>query len=415
MKRLSIGGAASVLLVAGVALNGGGESVRYSPVGLLAAPKPPPCWAHMSSATPRPNTTVSVKITSWGSTRITTVAYFQSGKVIHQGTTDPRHGEVSIAYAVGGAPVGFTVHSIVWAYKNGRQGHCFTSFTPTLPLTALPLPKNLRPFSLGAPRTDGVWHRAGRPVAGHAAIYETTLQPPGSSYEAGIAWVDTNLLRAQLYSGSGSPGGYGWRYTAPIQPSAALSLVAAFNGGFKFPASQGGYYSEGRLVYPLRNGGASLVIYRNGSATVGQWGRDVTMTRDVVAVRQNLTLLVDHGRAVGRLNPDDTYAWGATLGGVPNVWRSGIGVTANGALVYVYGPSLRITQLAALLVRAGAVRAMTLDMNPYWVVFATYSPSPSTAAASPANGRNLLGGTMQGPSTFFEPSWTRDFFTLSAR
>ena len=64
----------------------------------------------------------------------------------------------------------------------------------------------------------------------------------------------------------------------------------------------------------------------------------------------------------------------ATLGGVPAVWRSGLGVTASGALVYVTGPSLEITQLAALLVRAGCVRAMTLDMNPDWTVFATYKP-----------------------------------------
>ena len=246
-------------------------------------------------------------------------------------------------------------------------------------------------------------------------MYETTLVPPGSTSLAGIAWMDPRLLRAQLYSGSGSPGGGPWKYTAPIQPAAARTLVAAFNGGFKFPATDGGYYSEGRLVYPLRVGAASFVIYRNETATVGQWGRDVRMTPDVVAVRQNLTLLVDHGQAVPGLNPNDTYAWGATLGGVPAVWRSGVGVTRSGALVYVTGPNLRITQLAALLVRAGCVRAMTLDMNPDWTVFATYDPPTPTGLASPSNGSNLIAGTVQGPYTFFEPWWNRDFFTMSAR
>ncbi len=206
-----------------------------------------------------------------------------------------------------------------------------------------------------------------------------------------------------------------WELTAAIRPGAARTLVAAFNGGFKFPAAGGGYYSEGRLVYPLRASAASLVIYRNGEATVGQWGRDVAMTDQVVAVRQNLTLVVDHGQVVAGLNPYDHSLWGSTVGNASAVWRSGLGVTANGALVYVYGPSLEITQLAALLVRAGAVRAMELDINAHWPVFAAYSPSTPEGSAALGNGSNLLPGTVQQPSTFFEPSWGRDFVTMSAR
>ncbi len=245
-------------------------------------------------------------------------------------------------------------------------------------------------------------------------MFETFLRPPGSGLAAGVAWMDPRLLRAQLYSGSGSPGAGPWKLTAPIGTAAARSLVAAFNGGFKFPAAEGGYFAEGRLVYPLRAGGASLVIYRNGGATVGEWGRDVQMTRDVIAVRQNLTLLVDHGQVVPGLNPYDISQWGSTLGSIPNVWRSGLGIRADGSLVYVAGPSLEITQLAALLARAGCVRAMTLDMNPDWTVFAAYSPAPG-GLAKPANGSDLLAGMVQQPYTFFETWWGRDFITMSAR
>jgi hypothetical protein len=227
--------------------------------------------------------------------------------------------------------------------------------------------------------------------------------------------MDTRLLRAQLYSGSASPGGGPWKLTAAIQPGAARTLVAAFNGGFKFPSTDGGYYAEGRLVDPLRRGAASLMIYRNGDATVGQWGRDVTMTSGVIAVRQNLDLLVDHGQPVAGLNPYDHSTWGSTIADAAAVWRSGLGVTANGALVYVYGPSLEVTQLAALLVRAGAVRGMELDINPDWPVFATYEPSNPKGLAAPSNGRDLIAGSVQQPSTFFEAWWPRDFVTMSAR
>lgn len=54
---------------------------------------------------------------------------------------------------------------------------------------------------------------------------------------------------------------------------------------------------------------------------------------------------------------------GLTLGNAACVWRSGLGITADGALVYVGGPGLNVTTLADILARAGAVRAMELDIN----------------------------------------------------
>jgi hypothetical protein len=138
------------------------------------------------------------------------------------------------------------------------------------------------------------------------------------------------------------------------------------------------------------------------------------MTPNVVAVRQNLTLLVDKGRPVRGLNPADTSTWGSALGQVVNTPRSALGVTKNGALVYVEGP-MNIVDLAEILVRAGAIRAMPLDMNPFWTVFATYSPQSSNGPASPANGRDLLATMVQPPGRFFESWDTRDFVTMSVQ
>ena len=67
------------------------------------------------------------------------------------------------------------------------------------------------------------------------------------------------------------------------------------------------------------------MVYANGSATVGAWGSDVTMTPQVVAVRQNLKLLVDNGQPVPGLNAYDTSKWGNTLGNQVYVSRSGSG------------------------------------------------------------------------------------------
>ncbi len=262
---------------------------------------------------------------------------------------------------------------------------------------------------------EGLWTPVGRMVGNNYALYITYLRPEANKPLSGIAWMDPKLLFATLYSGSISPGGYGWKYTAPIEPPQQVNLVAAFNGGFKMADSGGGYFSEGKLVDPLRVGSASLVIYKDGTITVGQWGRDVSMTPNVVAVRQNLGLLVDHGQAVPGLNPNDIIQWGSTLGNIPNVWRSGVGITQSGALVYVAGPDLTIVDLAQLMVAAHIYTGMELDINPYWPCFAYYTPVAPSTIATPANGQVLLSTMAHGPNLFFQPSWARDFITMSAR
>ena len=282
------------------------------------------------------------------------------------------------------------------------------------PRHPLPAPTNLTPFTARYPGGLGIYRPVGRRVDGHPALYVTWLRLPGHpSTVAAVAWVDTNLLRAQLYSGSLSPGGLFWHHTAPVSPSAARTLVAAFNGGFLMKDAHGGYLAEGHLVAPLVRGGASLVIYRNGSVNVGAWGVDVGMTPRVVAVRQNLTLLVDHARPVPGLVANDVSRWGSSLNNVVDTPRSGLGVTRDGALVYAEGP-MSIVDLARVLVRAGAVRAMALDMNPFWTIFAYYSPASPTGLAAPGNGHRLNSTMVQSPDRFFQASYARDFVTMSA-
>ena len=64
--------------------------------------------------------------------------------------------------------------------------------------------------------------------------------------------------------------------------------------------------------------------------------------------------------------------FGATLGNKALVWRSGVGVDANGALIYAGGPALSVLSLGPTLQNAGAVRAMELDINTDWVSAYTY-------------------------------------------
>jgi hypothetical protein len=287
----------------------------------------------------------------------------------------------------------------------------------TTNVASLPTPVAVKPLASPAIPGEGEWHAAGRKVNGLTAVYETFLRPDPihTSTVVGIAWMDTKLLSMSLYSGSTIPGGGPYPRTAPILPLASQTLVAAFNAGFRMVDANGGYYTDGRVEIPLRTGAASMVLYRNGSADVVKWGGPSSLTSNVVAVRQNLDLLVNNGEPVPGLTANDTSKWGLTLGNQVYVWRSGVGITSNGALVYVGGPGLNITTLADLLVRAGAVRAMELDINTDWVNYATFNPGPSPAAATATNGTDLLSTMAGSPGRYFASWWARDFFTMSAR
>ena len=224
-------------------------------------------------------------------------------------------------------------------------------------------------------------------------------------------WIDPTRLKIGLVPGAREPGGT-WAESPSITGPDLPRAVAAFNGGFRFQDAHGGFYLDGRQAVPLQVGSASIVIYRDGSINVGVWGRDFGMTPDVTAVLQNLVLLVDHGQLDPAATYTDTKLWGHTLGANTVVARSGIGVTANGALVYVAGPALTAKTLAEALQRAGAVRAMTLDINPEWVTFNFFQhPDPANPAA--VVGTKLYPQMQRGSSRYLGPTReSRDFFTV---
>jgi len=291
-----------------------------------------------------------------------------------------------------------------------------SSSVATTQVPHLPTPAAIVPFASPAIPGEGEWSAVGRTVDGVPALYVTTLRPDAvhTSYVVGVAWMDMKLLSARLYSGSWIPGGGPYPFTAPVRSAQARTLVAAFNAGFLMNSANGGYYTNNKMEVPLRAGAASFVVYRNGTANVVAWGPSMKVTSNVVSVRQNLDLLVNDAKPVAGLNANDTIQWGATLGNSVYVWRSGLGVTSDGALVYVGGPGLNITDLANLLVRAGAVRAMELDINTDWVNYSYYAPSPLGLAGA-ANGRQLLNAMTGTPARYFESWWARDFITVSAR
>ena len=275
------------------------------------------------------------------------------------------------------------------------------------------LPSAVVPFAKSPLPNEGVWAPAGKTVNGRAAVWETFLRPDPihTSEVVGAVWMDATRLRAALYNGIQLPGGGPWARPARVAPGDQPGLVAGFNSGFKLDSSLGGYYTEGKMVRPLVDGRASIVIFTDGSTTVGVWGRDVRMGPNIASVRQNLSMLVDGSQNLAAGDPNDTHRWGDTLGGRVFVWRSGVGVDARGNLIYVGGPALNIGTLADVLIRAGAVRAMELDINTAWVSYFTYTGG---GAAGPIQGTRLLPNMDRPPDRYLTGN-SRDFIALFAR
>jgi hypothetical protein len=290
--------------------------------------------------------------------------------------------------------------------------------SPTLPPQPQHIPPPMQRVPTPAPvveSNEGVWMPAGRLVGGLPAEYVTFVRPDAvhTSYYVALMWLDTKLLKAVYVPGLQEPGGGPNPWGSQVPESERSTLVAAFNSGFKMDSSRGGVFFGGEEVHPLVDGSASLVIKSDGSATIGMWGRDVSMTPDVVAVRQNLALMIDNGQLDPELDENDTSKWGATLGNKALVWRSGVGVDANGALIYAGGNSLSVLSLARTMQAAGAVRAMELDINTEWVTAYTYVNDPAEDPNAPLVGIKLGGDMVRGGDRYLQPG-ERDFFAFFA-
>lgn len=258
---------------------------------------------------------------------------------------------------------------------------------------------------------EGRWHTVVA-SAGRAAIQVASVRPDDrhTSFVAGVMRIDPALVRGVLHPGTRDPGGT-WQARSYLSSGDLGAIAAVFNGGFRLTdPSHNGYYSEGRTVAPLIEGKASLVLYRDGHADVGAWNREVRMTPSVASVRQNLLPLVDDGHLNPTCATGGAKQWGSTVGQKAFIHRSGFGVTATGEEVYVGGPSLSVCTLGRILVAAGVLRGMELDINPNWVSGAYFHVHPGAAPS----GFRLFPGEQVSAEHYMTAS-SRDWYSWSVR
>jgi Phosphodiester glycosidase len=237
---------------------------------------------------------------------------------------------------------------------------------------AKPWPTRIRPVFARPLPGEGVWNSTGAAIDGKPPVLVTTFRteldyPRIVAY---VAWFDHTRTAVGYYPGRYEPPNATLRGPMEVPHDQRWRLLATFNSGFIYRDGSNGDALNGHANEPLRQGLATLVAYRNGRVNVVGWDGGPTPGPSIAWARQSLPLIINHGRLSPKLN--DSTAWGYTLGNAVRVWRTGVGIDRHGNLIYAAADYQTVTTLARILQRAGAIRAMELDINPEWPTLITY-------------------------------------------
>ncbi len=271
-----------------------------------------------------------------------------------------------------------------------------------------PWPPPVRPVFPRPLPGEGIWKRTGPLVNGAPGVLVTTFRSELAypRIVAYVAWFDHTRTAVGWYPGRYEPPNAPVRGPAMVPHDQRWRLLATFNGGFTHIDGNNGSAVGGRMDEPLQDGLATLVGYRDGRVDIRVWHGGPTAGADVVWARQSLPPIIWNGK----LNPqlDNSSTWGFTLGNAVRVWRTGVGIDRRGNLVYAAANNQTVVTLARILQRAGAVKAMQLDINPEWPSLITYTHRHGLVPTK------VVPNPMQPATRYLVPD-DRDFFAVYRR
>ncbi len=294
----------------------------------------------------------------------------------------------------------------------------FTSAPPdvrlSLPLTPSPMASftpTPRPTPSPTPTPTSAGQRLAEGLTKHKSIRPDPQRPYA---EAELLEIDPGSLQIKMIPGTWEPRSTtGLVGTGVIPREDWPVLVAAFNGGFAAMHGQYGMMVDRKVYLPPRDGLATLAVYEDGSIRMGTWGKDLTQTPDMVSYRQNCPPLIENGMITAETGK--LALWGLSVSDEVYLYRSALGMTADGRLIYVVGKPLSAYTLARAMQMAGVHYAMQLDVDEFHVVFITYDVQPGQDKGQPTVTGRKLRNDMHGFEGFFLRPFQLDFFYLTRR
>ena len=246
---------------------------------------------------------------------------------------------------------------------------------------------NIEPLYKSPPlEGEGVWTSRGMPLdrEGNPLVCKTVYRPsvdfPNSIVY--LAAFDLKRLKPRFFLGHMEPGIY--EVTQPPVGDDLSKIVAITNAMWMQRHARGaGAIFRGQEIYPMVDGMATLVVYKDNSVDIVEWSRDIPR-RLVKDARQLRYLIVKDGLVVekvarnGHLHDAEIGLGGflidkkgrSTMG--KKLWfladRSAFGIRDDGNLVFAMGHHISTKDLAKALVLAGCKRAIHGDANIHNIV-----------------------------------------------
>jgi hypothetical protein len=298
-------------------------------------------------------------------------------------------------------------------YHQNTQGLQFIDQTDTatiaggkLNLTPIPVEHGFTPQP-----GEGTWHNHALTLFPQKEVMAYTyVRPDGDRPYAYVTLVqmDANAFHLSAVAGTAQPGGPVGKPgpgKVPAELVQSGNLVAAFDGGFQYRDGQYGMIVGDTTYLPLENDLGTLVGYKDGSLKIMNYTGQ-SLGKDVEFVRQNCPILIEDGQ-ISILNEKNKKLWGRTLTSGIFTWRSGFGITKEGNLVYAVGNNLTPLSLSYALKMAGAVNAIQLDINPYWVRFNIFDKNGAGTYKVSTLTKDIHDGSKQ-----YLGGYSKDFFYL---
>ncbi|MBI1863742.1 phosphodiester glycosidase family protein [Candidatus Woesebacteria bacterium] len=299
-----------------------------------------------------------------------------------------------------------TNRSSSFQFLNGKDGENISG--GNLDLTPIPV------TYFKAQKDEGIWKNYKFSTIPDKEVMAYTFVRPDSKRSFAfvtLIQLDMKELKIAAVAGKEQPSGVigiPGPGKIPSEIAGSNRLIAAFNGGFQYKDGAYGMIVNNKTYLPLKNDLASLISYSNGDLKLIKYEGSIP-AGNVDFIRQNCPMLLENGEIV-TYSDANRQLWGRTPTSSIYTWRSGVGITSNGNLIYAVGNNLIPDTLAQALKMGGAVNAMQLDINPFWVRFNTFD----TKGDGTYNTSTLTKGVYDGSAQFLS-GYQKDFLYVYKR
>jgi hypothetical protein len=246
-----------------------------------------------------------------------------------------------------------------------------------------PKPENIAPLYVSPEvEGEGIWTAQDLPTGsdGRPLVYKTVYRP-SLEFPTSIAYMalfDMTRLKTRFFIGESEPGIHQISYN-PERENLS-TIVAITNAMWMQQHARGaGAIFRDQVIYPMVEGMATLVVYRDESVDVIEWTKDIPLHL-VYDARQLRHLIVKDGKVVDKIVQDGKITDSEIgLGGFliddngrstmarRDPWflanRTAFGIRDDGNLVFVMGHHISTKDLAKALVLAGCKMAIHGDAN----------------------------------------------------